>query len=57
MITSLQHKNSFVLVVAIFSILFGATVSMGQTAGFTYQISNSNFTLGGEMFSRIVLSR
>lgn len=57
MITSLQHKNSFVLVVAIFSILFGATVSMGQTGGFTYQISNSNFTLGGEMFSRIVLSR
>ncbi len=38
MITSLPHKNSFVLVVAIvLSILFGATAVLGQTTGFTYQ--------------------
>src|SRR5712691_11541231 len=37
MITSLQHKSSFALVVAVFSILLGATAALGQTTGFTYQ--------------------
>src|SRR5437660_5668714 len=38
MITSLQHKNSFVLVVAVaFLILFSTAMAFAQTSSFTYQ--------------------
>src|SRR5712691_1252217 len=61
MITSLQHKSSFALVVAVFSILLGATAALGQTTGFTYQgrltdggtAANGNYDLQFALFDSL----
>jgi hypothetical protein len=61
MITSLQHKNSFVLVVAAFSILLGTSVALAQTTSFTYQgrltdggtAANGNYDLQFVLFDSL----
>jgi hypothetical protein len=62
MITSLPHKNSFVLVVAmVLSFLFGGTAAQGQTTSFTYQgrltdggtAANGNYDLQFVLFDSL----
>src|SRR5438445_6260146 len=62
MITSLQHKNSFVLVVAVaFLILFSTAMAFAQTSSFTYQgrltdggtAANGNYDLQVALFDSL----